>query len=153
MSGADPYVKRVPNAEVARVSWGRAPQRNFLDFNSLKSYFLVFWVIQTGYLTTDFFRWKSHSMSYPRKLGKKIFHTIFQISTWKVFSKYVYYEVWPISVKMKTVETSVDPRLYHPFKSQDPLKTSQDWSPYITLRNKLTLIKDQSIFPLGIIYN
>ena len=153
MSGADPYVKRVPNAEAARVSRGRAPQRNVLDFNSLKSLFPGFLSHSDRIFDNWFFRWKSHSMSYPRKLGKKIFHTIFQISTWKVFSKYVYYEVWPISVKMKTVETSVDPRLYYPFKSQDPLKTSQDWSPYITLRNKLTLIKDQSIFPLGIIYN
>ena len=35
----------------------------------------------------------------------------------------------------KTMETSVNSRLYYPFKSHNPLTDSQDWSPYITLRN------------------
>ena len=36
----------------------------------------------------------------------------------------------------KTMETSVDPRLYYPFKSHDPLTNSLDSSSYITLRNR-----------------
>ena len=46
----------------------------------------------------------------------------------------------------KTVETSVDPRLYYRFKSHGPLTNSQDWSPYITLRNKFKQQKTFTVF-------
>ena len=77
----------MPKAQASRGVWEQAPPENVLDFNSLKSTFAGF------------------SESFRQDIG--------QISTRKVFFiiKNVFQvEIWPISC-LKTVETSVDPRL------------------------------------------
>ena len=86
-----------PNALAAQASsgvWGHVPQGKFWDFNSPKSRFQCFWVIQSGYLL--------------------IVQTMFQFSTCEVLS--FYYKCINFIVKNltdfgKTVETGIDPRL------------------------------------------
>ena len=45
----DRFPKRAPRAQASRGIRGILPRGNVVDFNSLKSPFLGFWVIQTGY--------------------------------------------------------------------------------------------------------
>ena len=116
----------------SKINTDRFPKRrcklvggpgNYLDFNSLKSVFLGFWVIQTGYWPVPFCANKAlqigglllskpkHLESLLRSLGSscKILSkyirslyttkpfTIFHLG--KSFSSYLLWKIWPISVK------------------------------------------------------
>ena len=99
------FPKRAPKAQASSGVRGRAPPRNCLDFYSLRSPFLGFRVIQTGY-------WPDFNLE-----------SVFIMKNIFIMKKYV-------TDFRKTVETGVDPPLvpYKDLVTEKTLKESSTFS-------------------------
>ena len=100
----DQFPKQEPKVQASWGGLGYAPQGNFLDFNTLKTPFLGFWIIHTGYWPVPFSLGEALQISGLFHQGqfpccKLDMEQDFNLKRFSPLKIYLLWKIWPISIK------------------------------------------------------